>query len=168
MKGVGGPFTTETRQVTLVNTVDPLSLTSETDTVTVIDPSTLNKTPYTRTFNAATLQVTITTPAGRTEVDTLDSKGHLISSQVPGEDTVQYSYDSRGRLITVTQGTRAENFAYDTQGNLAGVTDPLGQTTTFTSDPDGRTTSQTLPDGSQILYAYDASGNLTSLTPPGR
>jgi RHS repeat-associated protein len=87
---------------------------------------------------------------------------------VPGVDPTQYSYDSHGRLTAVVQGTRTETFAYDTQGNLASVTDPLSQTTSFAYDPDGRVTTQTFPDGSQVQYAYDAAGNLTSLTPPGR
>jgi YD repeat-containing protein len=166
--GVATLFTTETRQVTLANPADPLSLTAETDTVTTHDLATLNRAPTTRAFNAALRQVTTTTPAGRTEVDTFDSKGHPIGSQVPGVDPAQYTYDSHGRLTAFAQGTRTETFTYDAQGNLASSTDPLGQTTTFTYDPDGRMTSQTLPDGSQVQYAYDAAGNPVSLTPPGR
>jgi RHS repeat-associated protein len=154
--------TTVTRTVTLTDPSNPLSLASQTDTVTV------NGAAYTTTFNAATMQITSTSPAGRTETETLDSMGRVISTQVPGVTPVRFSYDSHGRVAAAAQGTRTETYAYDAQGNLAGVTDPLSHTMSFTYDADGRTTTQTFPDGSRVQYAYDAAGDLTSLTPPGR
>ena len=38
-------------------------------------------------------------------------------------------------------------FSYDGNGFLAGSTDPLGRSVTFTHDADGRVTVETLPDG---------------------
>jgi RHS repeat-associated protein len=63
---------------------------------------------------------------------------------------------------------RAMTMAYNAQGYLSEVTDPLNRATTYTYDLAGRVTQETLPDGRQINYTYDANGNLTSLTPPGR
>jgi RHS repeat-associated protein len=83
-----------------------------------------------------------------------------------------YDYDARGRLVSITQGTRAEarttSLSYDGAGHLAGLTDPFGRTTSFKYDAAGRVITQTLPDGRVVGYAYDANGNLTALTPPGR
>ena len=58
--------------------------------------------------------------------------------------------------------------AYNSDGYLDTVTDPLGRAVHFQYDAAGRVTRQTLPDGREILSTYDANGNLTSLTPPGR
>ena len=74
----------------------------------------------------------------------------------------------RGLRITVYDLSLIHIFAYNAQGYLQTVTDPLGRTVNYAYDAAGRVTTQTLPDGREILYGYDAGGNLTSLTPPGR
>jgi RHS repeat-associated protein len=159
----------QARQVTLADPANPLRLVSQVDTRMVnANPPTSQGDVYTTTFDAASRQITTTTPEGRTAVDTLDGKGRLIGSQAPGITPVQYSYDSHGRLATVTQGTRTETFGYDALGNLASITNPLAQTTSFAYDPNGRVTSQTFADGNQVQLGYDANGNVTSITPPGR
>ena len=84
-----------------------------------------------------------------------------------GLTPLQFAYDSRGRLSLRAQDSRTSPLAYDAQGNLAWITDPLSRTVGFTYDAAGRVTHQTLPDGREIQYTYDANGNVTSLTPPG-
>jgi len=88
--------------------------------------------------------------------------------QAPGVLPVQVQYDSRGRPLSITQGSRVTSFAYDTLGKLASITDPLRRQVSFSYDLAGRPTRQVLPDGRAISLAYDASGNVTSVTPPGR
>jgi RHS repeat-associated protein len=72
----------------------------------------------------------------------------------------------------MTQGTggtaRTSTFAYNPQGFLASLTDPLSRTVSFGYDAAGRVTSQTLPDSRVIQTSYDANGNVASLTPPSR
>jgi RHS repeat-associated protein len=152
----------ETRLATLSDPGNPLSLTRLTDAFKV------NGETYTITFDAAARQFTLKSPEGRTQTTLLDAKGHVVQTQVPGEDAVQLSYDAHGNLRTVTQGTRTETLAYDARMNLRSATDPLNQTVTFAHDPDGRLIQVTLADGSQVGFGYDANGNLTSVTPPGR
>ena len=85
----------------------------------------------------------------------------------------------RGRLLTVSQTangqTRTVSFTYDTtqnggasSGRLTGITDALGNTTTFTYDPglSGRVIQEMFANGRYIQYQYDANGNLTGVTPP--
>ncbi|MCI0528218.1 MAG: hypothetical protein L0Y56_12335, partial [Nitrospira sp.] len=157
---------TSERMVTLANPDDPLSLATQTDMVG------LNGHTYTSTYTGATQSFTNTTPQGRQNTTQIDTLGRIIEEQVPGIDAVQYTYDARGRLATITQGTgsntRAMNFSYNNDGYLDTVTDPVGRTISFAYDAAGRVTTQTLPDNRVISYTYDANGNLASLTPPGR
>ena len=50
----------------------------------------------------------------------------------------------------------------DAYGNLAAVTDPLGQITTYRYDALGRKIAETLPMGQTETWAYDALGQLAS------
>ena len=61
-----------TRTITLADPHDPLSLTSATDTVTV------NGRRYTSTFDAASLQMTDTTPLGRQRFTIMDAQGRVV------------------------------------------------------------------------------------------
>jgi len=91
-----------------------------------------------------------------------------VAEQVAGLEPRHFTYDTAGRLSTITQGPRTAVLAYDAQGSLASITDPLGRAVHFAYDAAGRLTRQTLPDGREVRYSYDANGNLTALTPPGR
>jgi RHS repeat-associated protein len=152
----------ETRSAALSDAHNPLSLTSLTDTVTV------NGNAFTTTYDSAAHTLTRTTPLGLQSVVTLDARAHVVADQEPGQAVVQYAYDTRGRLRTVTQGTRKATLDYDDGNNLTAVTDPLSRTVRFAYDPAGRVTQETLPDGQVAQAGYNASGNPTSITPPGR
>jgi RHS repeat-associated protein len=151
-----------TRSVNLGTAANPFSLTSQTDTETV------NGRVFTSGFTASIKTYLNTSPMGRQTTQVLDSLERISSLQIGTLLPMSFTYETRGRLSTVTQGTRVTSMAYDTNGFLASVTDPLNLTTTFTYDADGRLTSSTLPDGRSISYASDANGNRTSVTPPGR
>ncbi len=75
-----------------------------------------------------------------------------------GLEPVAYTYDSLGRLSTITQGTgaaaRTSTLSYDTKNQLTSVQDPLLRSVGFAYDLAG--------------YSYDANGNVTSITPPGK
>jgi RHS repeat-associated protein len=163
--GLTSTVTTQ-RSASLSDPNNPLSLLTLTDTVT------LNGRTATSIYAAATKTATATSAAGRVSASTLDNLGRVVQSQVAGLLAVNNSYDAHGRLSTVAQGTDADRrelgFAYNPQGYLRTVTDPLGRTLGYEYDAAGRVTREILPDGRDILYAYDANGNLASLTPPGR
>ncbi|PJA25697.1 MAG: hypothetical protein COX57_02035, partial [Alphaproteobacteria bacterium CG_4_10_14_0_2_um_filter_63_37] len=92
----------------------------------------------------------------------------VLIPEVPGIASIDYGYDPRGRLQTITQGDRQSTLSYGTDGFLAAITNPLGQTVRYERDTVGRLTLQTLTDGRSVAYRYDGNGNLISLTPPGR
>ena len=87
-------------------------------------------------------------------------------------NTSNYSYDARGRLTQISQGSDAEErssiFSYNSEGFLEKATDPLGRIEEFFYDQAGRVIRRTLTDGRIIRFTYDANGNLTSIIPPGR
>ncbi len=158
--------TTTQRAADLSNANDPLSLTSLTEVVSV------NGRSLTSVYNAVGRQFTLTSAEGRQSVATIDSQGRVLEESIPGLASVSYSYDSQGRLETITQGSgdtaRTLTLSYNSAGYLAGMTDPLNRTTTFSYDAAGRVTGQVLPGNRNLSYGYDANGNLTSLTPPHR
>jgi YD repeat-containing protein len=67
-----------------------------------------------------------------------------MQSEVTGLLPTYLGYDIRGRLASVTQGAapdaRTATFAYNPQGYLDTLTDPLGRTLSFTYDAAGRVT----------------------------
>jgi RHS repeat-associated protein len=154
--------TSFTRYVTLASPGNPFSLTSQ------IDTETINGLKYTSVYTGSTRTFVARTPVGRQATQALDSLERLTSLQVGALLPVALSYDSRGRLSTLTHGPRVTSLSYDPNGFLQGVTDPLNLKTTITHDADGRPLSTILPDGRVIGYAYDSNGNLTSVTPPGQ
>ena len=89
-----------------------------------------------------------------------------------GISPVDYGYDPRGRLSTVTQtdgtDTRSFTFAYNPQGFVGTVTDPLARTYSYTYDLVGRPLTLTLPGNRVLEWRYDANGNVTGIIPPGR
>ena len=155
---------TSSRTVTLTNPNDPLSLATQTDALII------NGRQYQSVFTQAVKTLTTTTPAGRTSTVTLDAKGRVIQEQVTGLDAVAYTYDSLGRLSTITQGTggdaRTSTLTYNSKNELTNIQDPLLRNVGFVYDLAGRIMTQILPDTRQIGYAYDGNGNVTSITPP--
>jgi len=157
---------TAQRTVSLSNPNNPLSLTNQTDTVT------LNGRTATSVYTAASRTTTATSPMNRQSSVVTDLLGRPTQAQVGNLLPVNTRYDSHGRPSSTTQGSGADartvGFSYNGDGYLDTVTDPLGRTVSYVYDAAGRVTTQTLPDGRQIQYGYDAKGNLTSLTPPSR
>jgi YD repeat-containing protein len=156
----------QARAANLTDPNDPLSLVTLTDTITV------NGRASTSVYDAASRTTTSTSAASRQSTTVLDTLGRPTLTQTAGLAPVAYTYDARGRLDTVTQGTgpdaRAVSFGYDAAGYLASITDALGRNAGFAYNPAGRVERQTFPDGRAVLFDYDAKGNLTALTPPGR
>jgi RHS repeat-associated protein len=158
--------TAHTRTVSLADPQDLLSLATQTDQYLI------NGRTHTSVFDGATRRHTTTTPAGRVTHTDIDAQGRVVGQQVPGLAPTTFAYDSHGRLAAVTEGTgaaaRVTSIAYDGQGFVDNITDPLSRTVTFQYDPAGRVTQQTLPGGRVVLFGYDQNGNMTSITPPCR
>ncbi|HEY0140870.1 MAG TPA: RHS repeat-associated core domain-containing protein [Thermoanaerobaculia bacterium] len=153
---------TAARAVTLADPLNPLSLTSITDTLTV------NGRTWRETYDAASRRITSTSPTGRQTTATLDAQGRIAAADVPGLAGASAEYDAFGRLSKMHVGSRTWSFGYDTKHRMTSITNPLSQTTTFDHDLADRVTTQTMPGARTIGFGYDANGNVTSITPPSR
>ncbi len=144
---------------------NPLSI------ATITENTLINDRSYTTVYDAAAKSYTTTSYQGQT-ISMVDDFGRIRQSSMAGLAAVNYQYDSRGRLQSVTQGSGSEarttTCSYNSQGWLESVTDPLQRTVQFQYDPAGRITKQLLPDQREISFVYDPNGNLVSLTPPSR
>ncbi len=118
----------------------------------------------------------------------------ITKIQKPGGAVIDITYDSSGRVQTVTNGVGTWTYAFTHVPNAAGtrvnlqatITDPLGHTQVVATDSSGRIVSTTdgvgqttqyeidyntgailrvtRPEGDYTAYTYDARGNLTSVT----
>ena len=128
---------------------------------------TLNGKVTTRLNDTLQGSTVITTPQGRTTTVAYDPQNLLVSRvRTPDLYDTQYSYDARGRATLVSSDTRQAAFAYDANGNLAALTDPLGRQTNYEYDAVGRVTGVTRPDGSFVDFSHDGNGNMTVLVNP--
>ncbi len=153
----------------------------QTQTVELNDPSDLFSVAHLRTqalvngnftfvteFDGTSKKITSTSAMGRKSVSSLDEFERVISTQEANFVPVDFSYESRGRIKTITQGARRTSITYNSEGFVESVENPLGQVTSLKYDLTGLILEKTLPDGRVIGFSYDQNGNLTSLTPPSR
>jgi RHS repeat-associated protein len=136
------------------------------------------------------------TPTDNSTTVERDDFGDIVH-EVDGDDNGQvvsnYTYDAAGEMLTSSSsGLGTTHYAYDVDGNVTKVTDPLGRaiattydaaerqigtqelapngtvtaTTNYTNDLDGNVTSVTDPDGNAWTATYDARGQLDTLTDP--
>ncbi|MBI3205013.1 MAG: hypothetical protein HYZ29_25980, partial [Myxococcales bacterium] len=165
----GGLVRTETRE----RTTSPLVPTTPYAVTAVTDSVTVNGRTTTTVFDKPTLTTTVTSPAGRATKTFHDPQMRVTRREVTGITPVDFVYDSRGRLATVTQGPRVRSTGYYSTGDgrngyVQSVTNALSQTTAFTPDAVGRIQQQLDPDSALTSFGWDGNGNLTGVTPPGQ
>ena len=112
-------------------------------------------TPTTLNFDTLGNATSVTDPLGNTV------NSNYVNPSDPTGKTTPYLYEQTQLVGSQTITTA---YAYDDQGNVTGVTDPLGNTTSLTYNADGQPLSVTDPLGSTTSLAYDANGNLISAT----
>ncbi len=95
-----------------------------------------------------------------------DNRGLPIKSQDALGYITVVSYDPATLLVSqITDPSgQSQTFTYDAMGNLASSTDQLGHKTFYTHGIDNRLTSLTDANGNKTVYAYDPAGNLLSTT----
>ncbi len=132
----------------------------------------VNSRQYLRNYDALSRTWVTRSPMARETSVLVDAQERPLQVSIPGLNIVNYQYDARGRLQTITSGSGIEQrqwqFGYDSKGYLDTLTDPMLRTTTLTNDNAGRTVQQTLPDSRHIGFSYDQNSNITAITPSGR
>jgi RHS repeat-associated protein len=133
---------------------------------------------WTTQFTASSMQKVITSPVGRTVTLTIDGT-ERVTQVFAGTGTsallpVQFGYDpnsehlftrtEEGSYLLLDGGTssaaRVWQYAYDSNGYLHSVTDPLDNAISYTNDPVGRPTDTFLPAGDggtrDLVATFDA------------
>jgi RHS repeat-associated protein len=142
---------------------DPFAVATLTDTFNV------NGHTSTRTYTGATRMLKSVSAKGRQLTTTFDGHGRPVADDF-GPDTadVLYTWDAKGRLTKVVQGTRQVSYGYDAAKpqRLVSRTDGLGHTTSFGYDAAERVTSVTMPGGGTYGFEYDKAGDRTAIVMP--
>jgi RHS repeat-associated protein len=144
---------------------------------------------YFFTYSNGTL-ATVNYPGGGVWRYTYDDKAFMLAKTDPLGNTTRYAYDDshrtisstdpEGRTRTITYPAGSDrvktttftekdggvwSYTYNTlAGTLMGMTDPLGDVTSYTYDASGNRLSTTAPDGTTTSSNYDDQGNMTSKT----
>jgi RHS repeat-associated protein len=156
---------THARSVTLdaAHAGDPFAVATLTDTFAV------NGKTSTRTYTGATRVLRAVSAKGRQLTTTFDAHGRPVAEDF-GPDTADVisTWDAKGRLAKVVQGTREVTYGYDAAKpqRLVSRTDGLGHATTFGYDAAERVTSMTMPGGGTYGLEYDKAGNRTAIVMP--
>ncbi len=159
---VGAPVTrTFARTVALSTPMQPLSMTAQTDTITV------GAAVATVAYTAATRTFVLTTPAARQMTVAVDALRRVTTEQSAGIAPLALTWDPHGRLEHVVQGVQDLLFEHDTKNRLFARTDKLGGRVEFGYDAADRRTSVKLPSLRTWAFGWDANDNLTQVLPPG-
>ncbi len=157
-----GGLQSNVNQTRTVTQMTGNSVTGLTDNVQV------NGKTYTTQWEGNLRMLTKTSAEGRKTFSFYDAKGRDIKDSTAGLAPTTYKYDTRGRKIQTSQGSRITTYAYDSLGRQAKVTDPYGHNMQFSYDAGDRLVQITATDSSQVLFKYDKNGNVTAITPPGK
>ncbi|MEO8379140.1 MAG: Ig-like domain-containing protein [Acidobacteriota bacterium] len=107
--------------------------------------------------------VTLIQPDGTTFRNVFDGM-HLTQTIDENNKITAFTYDNHGELATLTDPAgNVTSYFRDVVGNLTGVRDANGHDTTYEYDNGDRMVKKILPDASYEQYTYDAIGHLASV-----
>jgi RHS repeat-associated protein len=108
--------------------------------------------------------VAVVDPLGRRTSLEYDAASRLRRRRDPVGGVVTITYDALDRVVEVADATGPTRYAYDPNGNLVAVTDPLGRTVRYAYDVMDRRVAKTDALGLTERYEYDAMGNVVGVT----
>ena len=91
-----------------------------------------------------------------------DGAGRLRQQQ-DAAGIVQYDYDNKGRLYTVSENGASITRRYDALDRMTNYSDAFGNALQYAYDAAGNLTNLTYPGGKQVGYVYDAANRLTTV-----
>jgi RHS repeat-associated protein len=122
-------------------------------------------TQYAYTYNGFGAMVTATDATGTTTFNYDPTTELMTKVAYPNGMFLTFAYNAAGhRTSMVDQTGFTVNYGYDSVGRLSGLTDGSGnQIVTYTYDANGRLRLKTNNNGTYTTYQYDADGNVLSL-----
>ena len=151
---------TATKEVGLTDLDNPLSLEYETHTIE------MNGRSFTRSYDAASLTLTRTSPEGRQVQIVSDGSGRVVQLlQDPSSTPSEFEYDTSGRLILYGAGSRLSSLGYDAFSRLDTFENAAGEGHTYGWTDGNRLADWTAPDTGAHVFAWE-DGNRTGLERP--
>jgi len=115
------------------------------------------------TYDARDLLKTVTNGRQQQRVFEYDVLGRLKSWTDP-DGSVAYTYDNNGNVLTVTDSSGTITREYDKLNRVIKYTDVRGNVLQYAYDSVGNLVGLTYPDGKLVSYEYDAAGQLVKVT----
>nr|MCR4782771.1 DNRLRE domain-containing protein [Lachnospiraceae bacterium] len=97
-----------------------------------------------------------------------DENSNVIEENNPGGKTLKYTYDALDRITKKIDGSKVENYSYDTNGNIKTTTNEAGAKTDFRYDANGNLLTLKTEGRKALKYSYDKNGNLKDVRLGGR
>jgi len=142
----------------------------------------------THTYGTEFSPLTVTDKRGNKTTFTYDANGNLTSLTLPNAKKITYTYNAQNRPIKIADGrygTSTKNttfsynatgdltgkneaglvssFAYDSNGEMVTLTDPLNQSTNWTRDSFGNPLTVSDFLNNTTTYSYDSLSRMTNL-----
>jgi len=94
--------------------------------------------------------------------------GYLISLQNRQGNSIKFTYDTTGMVLTGFINTEGQltTFSYDGTGHLSQITDPMGRHWQYTADAAGDLIKINDPYGRTTNFGYDSAHNLSQINDP--
>jgi len=119
---------------------------------------------YDETSQAGKIITTVTNRNGYSRVFTYDDNYHLLSLQNELGKTTRYAYANGRRISETDANNHTTRFAYDSQSNLAAITNAANLTTVLNYDQHGNLLSVKNPLGQITRLAYDGNNQVIRQT----
>ena len=114
------------------------------------------------TYDSNLRLIKVTNALGHvSEILTFDAANRPLTIKDANGVVTTLVYDSLGRLTSSTKDSATTTYAYDANGNVLSITDPVGVVITYAYDNAGRLTSITDALGNSITYTLDNASNIT-------
>jgi RHS repeat-associated protein len=102
---------------------------------------------------------------------TYDGTHDVITTTTPNGELTKIVRDSHGNAETVSRAapsglTQTTTYAYEPNGNLKSIVDPLKHTWSYEYNTQGDRTGETDPEGDKRTYAYNEDSQETSTVSP--
>ena len=114
-------------------------------------------------YNELNVKEQVTNARGQKRKYFYDVTGK-ITGYVGTEDSVSYTYDKNGNVLTVTDRNGTVKREYDALNRVKKCTDTYGNSICYEYDEVGNLTRLVYPDNTSVIYTYDANKNLVSVT----
>ncbi len=114
-------------------------------------------------YNALGVKEQVTNAKGQKRNISYDALGR-VTGYVSEEDSVSYTYDENGNVLTVRDKNGTVTREYDALNRVTKYTDTFGNTVEYRYDSLGNLIALIYPDETSVVYAYDANNNLVKVT----